>query len=149
MSASAVNEPIWRGPLVPIAFAATAGILLDRFLSLPFLWPVLGAFPAIIGSIIFAVRNRQPHALALLLMAAALLGAAYHHWRRDMFPADDIGQFASQELRPVLLRGFVDTPPLHIKRGGLDELRSFAAKDGGRFVLQVSAIRQARDWQTA
>ena len=33
----AVLESIWRAPLVPIALAATAGIVLDRYAGVPLL----------------------------------------------------------------------------------------------------------------
>src|SRR5205814_1791773 len=39
--------------------------------------------------------------------------------------------------------------PLLVKRGADNDLRSFASKDGGRFVLQVTAVKQAADWEPA
>jgi len=145
---AATPEPIWRGPLVPVALAATAGIVVDRGLGLPLPWTLLGAMAAIAGSLGLTWRNRPLPALVLLWCAVAALGAAYHHWQRDVYAADDIGQFATEEARPALLRGVVETEPLLIKRAGQDELRSFPAKDAGRFVLQVTALKQQDDWQT-
>jgi competence protein ComEC len=146
---STVPEPIWRGPLVPVALAATAGIVCDRWFGLPLLWTLIAALAAVTGCFFATRQNRTLPAIVLLWCAVAGLGAAYHHWQRDVYAADDIGHFATEEPRPALLRGIVSTEPLLIKRSGQDELRSFPAKDGGRFVLQVTALKQQDDWQAA
>ncbi|HYV35421.1 MAG TPA: ComEC/Rec2 family competence protein [Gemmataceae bacterium] len=145
----ALPEPIWRGPLVPIALAATAGIMLDRLLGVPLLWTILTATAGVVGCACFILRHRPLPALAMLWLTTMALGGAYHHWRRDVFPADDVGQYVTEEPRPILLRGIVDTEPLVIKRGGNDELRSFAAKDGGRLILQATDIKQEHGWRSA
>jgi hypothetical protein len=148
----AEHEPIWRGPLVPIAFAATAGIWLDRTITLPLFWTLLTAAAGVLVCQYFTWRQRHAPALILLLGSTLALGAAYHHWRRDVFPSDDVGHYVNEEPRPVSLRGVVDTEPLLIKRGGSNdarELRSFAAKDGGRLILNVSEIKQDHGWQRA
>ena len=142
-------ESIWRSPLVPVAFAATGGILLDRWLSLPILWTLLVGIAAIGGTLLFAVRNRTTLAALLLWTAVASLGAAYHHLQRDVYASDDIGELATLEPQPVLLRGIVETQPLLVKHAGNDELRSFPAHDQGRFVLQVTAVKQQSDWESA
>jgi competence protein ComEC len=141
------QEPIWRGPLVPIALAATAGIVLDRELGLALLWTLISAIAFITACLLFTWRNRALPAIVLLWCAVGALGAAYHHWQREVYASDDIGQFAAEEPRPALLRGIVDTEPLLVKRGGQDELRSFPAKDTGRFILQAAALKQQDDWQ--
>jgi competence protein ComEC len=144
-----ILEPIWRGPLVPVALAASAGVVLDRALSLPFVWSFIAGVLFVFTCIILSQRSKPFTAVALLCFSVASLGSAYHHWQREVYARDDIGEFATEELRPVLLRGIVDTEPLLIKRTGQDDLRSFPAKDSGRFVLQVSSLKQEYDWQTA
>jgi competence protein ComEC len=142
-------EPLWRAPLVPVALAATAGILLDRWLTPPFMvWmvPVLLLVPA---CAFLSWHNRALPALLLLGCAVGFLAGGYHHWRRDIWPADDIGNLATVDPRPILLRGAVDTEPLVIKRDVNNDLRSFPAPDAGRFVLQVASVKQLDDWAPA
>jgi competence protein ComEC len=149
MTSAQMPEPIWRGPLVPVALAATAGIVLDRVFGLPLLWTLLAALVAVAGCMVFTWRRRPVPTIALLACAVTALGAAYHHWQRDVYAADDIGNFATEEPRPALLRGVVAMEPFVIKRAGQDDLRSFPAKDGGRFLLQVTSFKQLDDWQAA
>src|SRR5258708_2811397 len=124
-----VPESIWRAPLVPVALAATAGIVLDRYASPPLVPTFAAALIALALLTLCAWKQQLVGGLLCLAIAVAALGAAYHHWRRDVYAADDIGRFASPDPRPVLLRGVVDSEPLVIKRGGNDELRSFASHD--------------------
>src|SRR5262249_37622549 len=108
------NDPsggsIWRSPLVPVALAATAGILLDRHAGIPL---PLSLLLAMIGLAVWAcTRNRPaPVPLACLGLTILALGAAYHHWRRDVYPENDIGNYAVAEARPVHLRGVLEEEP--------------------------------------
>src|SRR5262249_45684981 len=117
--------------------------------SLPLFWTFAAALACIAGCLVSTWQNRVLAAMVTLWATVAALGAAYHHWQHDVYAPDDIAHFATHDPLPVLLRGVVETQPLLIKRGGQDELRSFPAKDGGRFVLHVSAIKQQTDWQAA
>jgi competence protein ComEC len=144
-----VPESIWQAPLVPVALAATAGIVLDRYVSVPLL-PTFGVAWAGLGILCLCAWRRYAFGgIVGLVITVAALGAVYHHWRRDVYAADDIGRFAGPDPRPVLIRGVVDSEPLLVKRGGNDDLRSFASKDGGRLILAVTAIKQEIDWQIA
>jgi competence protein ComEC len=132
-----------------VALAATAGIVLDRYASLA-PGPTFGvALAALVLLAVAAAKQKAWTALVFLSVAVAALGACYHHGRRDVYAADDIGNFATADPRPVLLRGVVDEEPWLIKRAGNDDLRSFASHDGGRLVLAVAAIKQETDWQPA
>ena len=142
-------EPIWRGPLVPVALAATAGIVLDRWFGLHMAFTLMVALAATAASLAFARHHRHIAALVALWSAVGALGAAYHHWHREIYDSNDISQFATDQPQPALVRGVVDSEPMLIKRGGQDELRSFPAKDGGRFVLAVTSVKQQSDWQPA
>jgi competence protein ComEC len=144
---AAAPEPLWRAPLVPVALAATAGILLDRWSHLPLLFTLGTALLVTLCGLILAWRHRSLSALVLMWCGVAALSAAYHHWQHDVYPADDIGRLATEEPRAVLLRGVVDTQPLLVKHGTDNDLRSFPSRDGGRFVLQVTHVKQAADWE--
>jgi competence protein ComEC len=81
-----------------------------------------------------------------LALASAAFGAAYHHWQRETYAADDIGNFATIEPRPARLRGIVAEEP-HITWHPIhNPLRSFPTSDTSHAVLEVSQLMAADDW---
>jgi competence protein ComEC len=147
--AQAAGTPpsIWRAPLVPVALAATAGIVVDRYFSPPLAATFLLGAALVIAWLVSAWRGKTLLALAFFWSAIGVLAAVYHHTQRDVYAPDDIGYFAPDEPHPVVLRGVVDSEPLLVKRPANDALRSFASHDTGRLVLQVTALKQQGDWQ--
>src|ERR1700693_3537812 len=90
-----VGLHVWQAPLVPIAIAVTAGVVLDRAFDVPFAVSVIAA-----GAFLLAfVVNRARPLLALLYLWAgcAALGCAYHHLRRHDRAADDIRHLANED----------------------------------------------------
>jgi competence protein ComEC len=137
---------IWRAPLVPVALAVTAGIVLDRYFSPSLALTFLTIVGLLAAWLVATGRGKTVLALVFFWAAAGALAAAYHHVRRDVYAPDDISHFATEEPRPVLLRGVVDSEPLLLKKPAHDELRSFPRRDTGRLVLQVTAIKRLDDW---
>ena len=140
------TDRIWRAPLVPVALALSAGMLLDRHASPPLAGSLFAAVVALAawGA---AWTGRSPGLpLVYLALAVAALGAAYHHYRRDVIPADDIGQLAGDPPRVVRLRGLLDDEPAARRRADdpLRPVRSAAVQT--RAVLQVSECRLRDDW---
>src|SRR5437879_4502536 len=94
-SLRAVN--VWQAPLVPVALAVTAGIVADRYVSIPLLFSLI---LAIAGIVAWALSSRGPGtglSLIYLGISAAGVGAAYHHWQRDVYALGDIGDYATSE----------------------------------------------------
>jgi competence protein ComEC len=137
---------IWQAPLVPIALLLTAGIVADRYLSIPLPF----SFVIILACLIAwaAVRFGRQSNLGLIYLALALaaFGAAHHHWQRDTYPPDDIGNFAASEPQPVRLRGVIAEEPEIQWHPAYDPLRSFAASDTTHAVIRVSQMMGAEDW---
>jgi competence protein ComEC len=135
-----VGLPVWQAPLVPLALAVTAGILVDRVWDVP---PTFSLVAAAASLLLFAIHALGPQALLRLLylwMGFAALGAAYHHARRYGGDTDDVRHLATEEGQPARLRGVIDSPPALTKGTDRDPLRSFARKDTTRFVLSVTAV---------
>src|SRR5579885_54443 len=85
---------IWRSPLVPAALALSSGILLDRYFSVPLLGSLIAATVCLVA---WFCARASPHSglpLIYLALAGTTFGAAYHHYRRDTYAADDIYHFA-------------------------------------------------------
>jgi hypothetical protein len=140
---------IWYAPLVPAALALTAGILLDRHLALPL--PVSLIAAAVCLAAWFCARA-SPHRglpLVYLALAGAAFGAAYHHYRRDTYAADDIYHYAQDEPAPAQVRGILDEEPVHHRAPPDDPLSSLPRAGTSVTVLRVQEIRRGRDWLTA
>ena len=107
----------WVSPLVPVAAAFAAGILIDRFLEMPSTtreWSALAVLFAMLG--LLATRWEFLGRWAIL-GAILSLGAAHHHafWT-DLRP-DDLARasldLSSRQGEPAWLRGvLVDIPEL-------------------------------------
>src|SRR5437764_201860 len=104
----ALAESIWRAPLVPAALAFTAGIALDRLAGVPFVFSLLVGVLAVVA---FLIWRPGRLGLAYLALAGAALGAAYHHYRRDLYRDDDVGHLAGDTPQPVRLRGIIEEEP--------------------------------------
>src|SRR4051812_32929460 len=79
---------VWQAPLVPLALAATAGILLARHLGVPPLGCLLAAAVAVGAWARVLVVGRPHVAPWFLWTAVAALAAVWHHAYRAV-PADD------------------------------------------------------------
>jgi competence protein ComEC len=138
----------WQAPLVPVALAATAGVLADRWAAVP-LWVSLAALAACLAAWAAASAGRQGGlALVYLWGSVACLGAAYHHWHREVLPPDDISHFATVEPRPVVLRGVLAEEPVRTDPGD-DPLRSFTQGPATRTVLRASQLKRRDNWSPA
>jgi competence protein ComEC len=137
---------IWRAPLVPVALALTAGILLDRYASLP---PPVSLL-AVIGCVLAWFCSRQgSHSglpLVYLALAGVAFGAAYHHYRRDVYADNDIAVFARDEALPVQLRGVLDEEPVRNPEPPPSCLCSIQRDKSTMAVLRATHLRSRDDW---
>src|SRR5437764_1913646 len=76
---------VWQAPLVPAALAVTAGIVLDRYRSIP-LPASLGA--GLLAMVAWGMAGRGKSVglgVVYLVLASCAGGAAYHHWHRSVY----------------------------------------------------------------
>ena len=137
------SPPPWRefasAPLVPIALAATAGILFDRYASGSVTIGLSIAFAAALAWKFV----RHPHAVALLWLAFAGLGIAHHHAHLHEFPADDIGRHIDTEKRFASVRGTLLEDPITRHRNIADPLVPERRHDLDVSVLAVTELESA------
>jgi competence protein ComEC len=139
---------VWRAPLVPVALVFTAGVVCDRYASPP-LAASLGVAAVALLAALCALRSPRPGLpLVYLALSGAAFGAAYHHYRRDFYPADDVGNVAPAEPHPALLRGRLDEEPFHAPPLPDDPLRSLAKGETTAAVLRATHLRLRDDWAT-
>ncbi len=140
---------ILRAPLVPVALAFTAGIVLDRQLSIP-----LPLSLATVCALLFAwtAATVSPlKSIALLFLAPALFaaGAAWHQWYRESVVENDIRFLATLEGRPTRLRGVLAAEPIAKLGVHGDALRSFDAKPSSQMTVDLREVLHRDQWYPA
>jgi competence protein ComEC len=136
----------WRAPLVPVTLLTTAGIVLDRYASVPVLLALLVLIAALVGWGVGMLAGAKRWPFLLLLVGCAAGGAAWHHFRRDVYADDDISRFAPTILHPVQLRGAIEAEPRHIPAQAATALLSMDRAAATATVLQVAEVRQRDEW---
>ncbi len=152
VSGPALQDSVWRAPLVPAALAFSAGILLDRWLFLPLTGSLFAAVVMLAAWGATGLGRSSGLPLVYLALATAALGAGYHHFRRDVFPSDDIGFIADEVPRAVQLRGVLDEEPLarwHPQHDPLRPRRPDSAPVSTVSVLKVTECRLGGEWVPA
>jgi competence protein ComEC len=145
LAAPAAPESVWRAPLVPAALAYTAGVVLEHYAAVPVVISLLLMAAGMLGWLVARLNGRAHLPLAFLALTGVAFGAAYYHYRHDMYAADDVGGLAAAEPRPVQMRGVLDEEPLHTPARP-DPLRSIEAGEATATVLRATALRRGDDW---
>lgn len=127
---------MWRAPLVPVALAGTAGIVLDRYLGIPLGFSLLAVVVSLIAWMLANLSKSKSYSPLYLWLATIALGSSYHHWFRAVFPSDDIGNYASEDARLMRVRGVLDEEPTIAWQPPADPLQSFPHADS-----TISALR--------
>ena len=145
-------EPAWRefarAPLVPVALAASVGLLADRYLGVPLGAGLLTAVVSLIGWRV--TRNATPQAAyGWVLVCTAALAAVHHHIHRHSFHSDDIRHFTKDVPVAVRVRGTLADEPDRFRPPRYDPLLTVQRKASSAGVLKVTAIEGAEGWQSA
>ncbi len=137
-----------RSPLVPVALAASVGLLADRYIGVPLGVGLLVAAVALVGW--FVTRIAAPRtALGWLLVCAAALAASHHHSHRNSFASDDIATFAKDTPVAVRVRGKLDDEPDRFRPPRYDPLLTVQREESSVGVLEVTAVDGADGWRPA
>jgi len=142
-------------PLVPVAFAVAAGIVVDRSLtaelesahSFAWLW-----WMAASSTVIWWIAWRKHwHALAVwpLLAACAMTAAAWHHARWHLFDRHELSRFATFEAAPVCIEAIASEMVQRLPAPPPTPLRAIPATDRSRLVIDVRRIRDGTRWKEA
>lgn len=140
--------PPWRefaaAPLMPVAIAATVGLVADRYVGVP---GVVGLGVTAGGLVGWFVFRARPLALVWLWVACGGLAAFLHHAHRSEFPPTDIARFA--RLEPVILkvRGTLADEPTTRRANTTDPLAPVRRGEVDVSTLDVSEAETAAGWQ--
>ena len=130
--------------------AAAGGMVVDRYRPMPLpAWCAVPPRPLFsAGSFCRGSGRFRPPRLALPL-AVACLAAAWHHYRWNLFGADDIGLFASLAARAGLRRGCGRANAAGKPGHSDNPLRLAQLDDEFHFTVELRAIRDGDQWRTA
>jgi competence protein ComEC len=141
-----IATQIWQAPLVPAALAITAGIVADRYAAVSLPFSLAGVLVGLAAWAITCRARSGSLPLIYLAIAGIACGAAYHHWHRDVYAPDDIGNIATEDPRPVRLRGWLLEEPAILWQKPDDPLKSIPRTDPTRTVLGVTHLQQDQSW---
>lgn len=125
-----------KNPLVAIALATTVGVVLDRFLAIPLPFALALGAASLIALLLLVSR---PIAPLFLLLAAAALGAAYHHFRQSLPNSEALARLASLEGTPIRIRGRLAAPSMRVS-GGDDPLLNFPRSEATKLTIDVNDL---------
>jgi competence protein ComEC len=145
-------EPAWRefarAPLVPVALAASVGLIADRYIGVPLAAALVVAVVALVGWLV--TRKATPQtAYGWVLVCAAALGAAHHHTHRHVFRSDDISHFTKEVPVAVRVRGTLAEEPARFRPPRYDPLLTMQRAASSAAVLDVSEIDGVEGWRPA
>src|SRR5205085_7599814 len=144
--AERARDRVWWSPLVSAALALTAGIVADRYFNVPLLIGVIGIMAGLAAWLVTRHERRAGLALTYLAVAGVSFGAVYHRIRHDVYAANDIGNFASDEPQLARLRGFVEEEPVVAWQRKNDPLQSFERPEQTHCVLRVKQVKTQGEW---
>ncbi len=133
-----------RTPLLPVAAAATGGILLVRYADPQLALLAMGVAAALIALLL---RWHVPAAVLYLWTATFFLAASWYQLRRQP-PADDIGQIAKPDGTTVRVRGVILTDPI-VRARPDDGLRSWRNRQRTTTTLETRAVWHGDRWVEA
>ncbi len=137
-----------RAPLVPVALAASVGLLAERYIGVPLGAGLIVAVVALLGWL--STRTGAPQTASVwLLVCAAALAAAHHHSHRHTFRADDIARFAKDAPQAVSVRGRLAEEPDRFRPPKPDPLLTQQRAASSASVLDVSEIETPDGWRPA
>ena len=146
-SPSASRGPAYQ-PLVAVALAASAGILLDRFVDVPLgLWWIVGAVGLAAWLPLWRRYRHTPSALALLL-AAASLGGAWHHEQWNLFADNHLGRYAREGAQPACVEVEAVRSPRRLPPPPPDPLQFIPRGEMVKFDVDVLRLRDGAAWRT-
>jgi competence protein ComEC len=182
IATSAVNESAAAGspplaspryqPLVTVAVAVAAGIVLDRYCSASLgarltplgqlFWPtadsrqpitfiawwMLAALSLVAWWLAWR-RGRDAVALWLVLGAAVLSAAGWHHARWHLFDRVEVMRYAGYEPAPACVLAVARETPERMPAPPATPLRAIPGSERSRLTIELTAIRDGRRWQPA
>lgn len=137
-------------PLIVVLAALCGGIVLDRHLPVSAVATLVTSLVCLLAWLLLWRRRGQDRwASPALLVALAMLGAAWHHTQWNLFSVHDLGTFAQGSDQPACVRARVASGPRRVPAPGFDPMRTMPMGDRTRLDLTVFEIRDDATWRRA
>lgn len=134
-------------PLVVVLAVASAGIVLDRYLSVwEFVW-WLAAIAAWCGWWVTWRRGAIRFAVLPLICSIGLTAAAWHRCCWSLYAVDDVGLLALETPEPVAIEIRALRSPRRMPPPPYDPLRTVATPERSRLDAVAVAVRDGRLWR--
>jgi competence protein ComEC len=134
---------------VIVLVAVCAGIVVDRLVALPVVWwwaVAAGAWMVWLG---LWRSGRQRSAGVAVLLAVAATAAGGHHCRWNLFPEDDLGNFARRRSQPICIEAIALKGTRRLPAAPPDPMRIIPQGDRTRVEVEVVGVRDGADWRPA
>ncbi len=138
-----------RQPLVTLAAAFMLGVTWDR------IWPARVEIWLVAAGLCLAIwwlawrRQQLVLAACFLVTATMLLGGARHHVAWSVFPRDDLGRWADENLRPACLEIIAIENPRWRPAPPPSQLSAYERGDQTRFAARIVRVRDGSEWRDA
>lgn len=134
-------------PLVQVAVAVCAGIVVDRYgpLAVGLWWAV--AIGAGAAWLILWRRRWNRGAAAAVLLAVGATAASWHHCRWYLFADNDLGSFAREEVQPVALEALALESGRVVPAAKFDPLRVLPQREHTRILVSALRVRDGSTWR--
>jgi competence protein ComEC len=129
-----------RQPAVWVAVCVAAGILADRFGTVPWTIWISVAAAAVVGWLACLLWKRPRMAAVLLLLSAATVAGARHHQYWSVTGTNDLAQYATVESQLVRLSGVVSEQPLIRHAGTQDWQTATPLVDQSRCIVVATSL---------
>lgn len=136
------TSPSWE-------FSARCWPSCDQYLAIPYaLWAV-GVPCSLIAWWVSFRRARIRLAAWLVFASAFALAGLWHHMRWRLFPADDLGISAVVRPSPVCVEAIALSAPRPQPAPPRDLMNTLREQDEVQFSVQITAVRDGRQWRPA
>lgn len=141
------SVPVWHAPLVPVALAATLGVIVDRVAEIPLLLSLFGACIALVAWWFARRATGSLLALGYLWLSIGFSAAAYHQSYIRIAESDALSALASEEPRLVQLQGVVEEEPVVSYPPADESLRSTTPTESTSMVIRAIRIKEQTAWR--
>lgn len=139
-----------RQPLVAVAGAVAAGMVIDRFfMELELIgWWIVGWTALVMWAA--ACRLRMNHlAILPLLVSIAAVGGAWHHWSWNVFDVGEVARAGQLANEPICIEAVALNGPRRVDAPPPNPMRAIAQGDQSRLDVEIVRVRNGAKWQPA
>ncbi|MEM1303815.1 MAG: ComEC/Rec2 family competence protein, partial [Planctomycetota bacterium] len=136
-------------PLVPVAAAFAIGVVIDRGNGPSAGVGLAAALVSLVALLLWLTLRRRASefvAAALLLVAVAGSGAAWHHAHWRLYDANELGRFADRRSTPVCVEAVTVSAPAIQSTGRPNPFRAIPQVEATRVSLRAVRLRDGDNW---